>query len=242
MPFRRAQAYDRQRLLEAAAQAKARNKRHKAIALYRRVLALERHNLELHARLAPLLAETGQSFDAWIHYRTTAQAALREGREDKALAVYREASQRLPREIEAWLSLARMQARRGDEAGAVETLLEGSRSFRTPYLRPQAIHLLRRARALQPWHFETVIELATLLGSCDQRDEAGLLLDALAQRSRGYYLRSVRRAELRIRPGPAGLWRYLQTWWQSADQGDGVDARVVDESGVVSLDARRVHR
>jgi tetratricopeptide (TPR) repeat protein len=202
--------YDREQLLEAAARARARNRRRKAIALYRHVLAVERGNTDLHARLAPLLAETGQPFDAWQSFRNTAQAALREGRDDKALAIYREASQHLPAEIQVWQALARQLSKSGDDAEAIEALIEGSRHFRSPYLRPQAIHLLRRARAIDPWHFETVIELAGLLGRCDQREEARLLLDGLAERAAGRRLTRVRRAQLRLDPGPRTAWQLVR--------------------------------
>lgn len=239
MPLLRAhQRYDRQLLLEAAAQARARNKPRKAVALYRWVLAVERNNVELHAKLAPLLAASGQEFDAWVSYRSVAQAALREGREDKALAVYREASRQLPREIEAWQSLARLLGKRGEEAEAVEVLLEGSRNFRTPYLRPQAIHLLRRARTLSPWHFQTVLELAQLLRRTGQREEARMLLEGLGQRSAGRYLRLVRRAELRLDPGIASLWRFLRSGLRE-EPGDDADP---DTHEVVSIHSRRVQR
>jgi tetratricopeptide (TPR) repeat protein len=202
--------YDREQLLEAAARARARNRRSKAIALYRHVLAVERGNTDLHAKLAPLLAETGQPFDAWQSFRNTAQAALREGRDDKALAIYREASQHLPREIQVWQALARQLSKTGDDAEAIEALLEGSRQFRTPYLRPQAIHLLRRARTIDPWHFETVIELAGLLRRCDQREEARMLLDGLAGRAAGRRLVQVRRAQLWLDPGLRTAWQLLR--------------------------------
>ena len=68
--------YDRQRILEEAARERARNRRRRAIALYRSVLAVERTSADLHAKLAPLLAETGQSFDAWQSYRAVANDAL----------------------------------------------------------------------------------------------------------------------------------------------------------------------
>jgi tetratricopeptide (TPR) repeat protein len=201
--------YDREHLLETAARARARNRRRKAIALYRHVLAVERGNTDLHAKLAPLLAETGQHFDAWNSFRNTAQAALRDGRDDKALAIYREASQHLPREIQVWQALARQLSKGGDDAEAIETLIEGSRHFRTPYLRPQAIHLLRRARAIDPWHFECVLELAGLLGRSDQREEARMLLDGLAERAGGRRLDRVRRAQLRLDPGLRTAWQFL---------------------------------
>ena len=65
---------------------------------YRQVLAAEPNSVEIHERLAPLLAATRQDFDAWNSYRAVAHAALREGREDRAIAVFREAAHALPQE------------------------------------------------------------------------------------------------------------------------------------------------
>ncbi|MFQ5417398.1 MAG: tetratricopeptide repeat protein [Myxococcota bacterium] len=123
--FDHSQPYDRSRILEAAAQARARKKRKLAIRLYRRVLAVERHDAELHARIAPLLAETGQPFDAWLSYRIAARACLREGRGERALGIYREAAARLPREIQVWQSIARLEFKLGRQRDAVDTLIEG---------------------------------------------------------------------------------------------------------------------
>ena len=206
--FRTRPPYDRQRILEAAARARAKNQRQRAIDLYRWVLAVERNNADLHGRLAPLLAETGQDFDAWNSFRATAHAALREGREDRAFAVYREASQYLPREIQVWQALARLAQRRGEMEEAIEILLEGSRHFRSPFLRPQAIHLLRRARTLDPWHFECVIELAGHLGKARQLEEARILLDGLAARATDRQRKRVAAAQMRLDPG-IGTFRPL---------------------------------
>lgn len=205
-----AAARDREALLEEGARARNRGRRRRAIAAYRHALALERGNVEIHARLAPLLAETGQDFDAWQSFRACAQAALRSGREDRVLAIYREAARLLPREIQAWQGAARQLARLGEERAAVETLIEGSLYFRSPFLLPQAIHLLRRARTIDPWHFQTVLELANLLRRSEQREEARLLLEALAARTRDLRLRVVRAAQFRLDPRPASLWRWLR--------------------------------
>lgn len=201
--------YDRASILDAAARARARKRRTRAIELYRWALALEPHDVQIHARLAPLLAETGQYFDAWCSFRTVARVCLRQGHPEKALAVYRDAALYLPREPEAWLSAARLQFKAGDSRQALETLLEGSRRFRTRWLRPQAIHLLRRAREVSEWDFEVVSELAQLLAACDQRREAQILLEELAIRSGGERLRRLRLAQLRIAPTPRNLWRWV---------------------------------
>jgi tetratricopeptide (TPR) repeat protein len=209
--FRKSHVYDRRRILEDAAKARVKGKRRKAIKLYRWVLAVERSNADLHAKLAPLLAETGQEFDAWSSFRTAAQAALREGRDDKALGLYRDATQHLPQEIQAWQGLARLLARRGEQAEAIETLLEGSRQFRAQWARPHAISLLRRARTVDPWHFETVLELSGHLARADQPEEARLLLDGLAQRCSGETLRKIRAAQLRVERTPAAILRWFQS-------------------------------
>jgi tetratricopeptide (TPR) repeat protein len=209
--FRSHSIYDRSRILDAAGRARAKKKRTRAIELYRWVLAVEPQNGELHARLAPLLAETGQDFDAWYSFKAVARACIREGHPDKALAVYREAALHLPREVQAWLAVARLQHKRGLQREAVETLLEGSRHFRSRWLRPQAIHLLRRAREIEAWNFEAVLELARLLASTRQQHEALLLLDGLAERSSSERLRRVRAAQFRLSPGFGSAWRWLRS-------------------------------
>jgi len=90
-------------------------------------------------------------------------------------------------------------------------MLEGSRQFRTRWLRPQAIHLLRRARELDPWNFEVVLELACLLAIQQQEREAHMLLDGLVARCGGDRLRRVRAAQLRFRPSPMAVWRWLES-------------------------------
>jgi tetratricopeptide (TPR) repeat protein len=209
---RRHTGYDRELILERAARARSRRQRRRAIALYRHALALDRNCVEIHERLAPLLAEAGQEFDAWNSYRAVAHAALRDGREDRAIAVFREATRALPLEIQAWQGLARLLLRQSENDAAIDVLLDGSRQFRTDWHRPQAIHLLRRARTIDPWHFDTVLELAQLLGRSDQQAEARLLLEELAERCDERRLRRVRLAQLQVTRGPRELLRWLSAY------------------------------
>jgi tetratricopeptide (TPR) repeat protein len=197
--------------MEEAERARSRKKRHKAISLYRWVLAIEPNNVDLHAKLAPLLAQTGQNFDAWRSYRVIASAALRERRDDKALAIYRDAANHLPLELHAWQRLAHLLAKQGEEEAAIGVLIEGSRQFRTPFLRSEAVHLLRRARLIDPWHFDVAFELAHHLGRSGQCEEARLLLDGLTRRVGGHRLRRVRAAQVRLDKNPAAAWRWLRS-------------------------------
>ena len=212
--------YDRSRILEAASKARARRRYRRAASLLRRILVVEPSNLELHARLAPLLATSGQGFDAWASYQICAQAALREKRLDRASNVYREAVRYLPRELEAWRKLANIERQRGHAQQAVEILLEGRQNFRARRRRPQAIGLLRRAHEIAPWTPEIVLDLARTLGRSDQECEAQLLLEKLAQRVSGRRLRRVRSAQWRIAPTLINTWRLAATLGALRDADD----------------------
>ena len=202
--------YDRALILTEAARACAKKRRKRAIALYRRVLAVEPLNVELHAKLAPLLAETGQHFDARESFHEAARAWLREGNADRAEAVYREATGRLPRDLELWQAIAELQRAQGREQEALKTLLEARQQFRARRLRPQAIHLLRRVREIDAWHVDALLDLARLLAKTGQEVEAGLLLSGLAERALGGALRHVRAAQFRMDPTPARAWQWLR--------------------------------
>jgi predicted Zn-dependent protease len=77
--LRRKKPYDRSRLLKDAARARKKGKRHKAIALYRELLAVEPENPDLHRRIAPLPAETKQSAKAWASYRRASDRLVSQG-------------------------------------------------------------------------------------------------------------------------------------------------------------------
>lgn len=201
--------YDRSRLLEEAARAAAGKRIARAIALYRWVLAIEPQNADIHLRLAPLLARRRQGFDAWQSFQSAARAFLRHGQPDRALAIYRQAAAILPREVQVWQAIARIQHRSGRTRAAVETLLEGSRALRRGRLRAHAIHLLRLARELEPWDFESVHELARLLARSQQREEARILLRGLSRRCGGRRLRCVRAEQVLLSPTPGHLLRWV---------------------------------
>ncbi len=203
--------YDRTRVLEAATRARSRQQHRKAIRLYRWVLAHEPRNPELHLKLAPILAEAGHRFDAWVSFRTAARTFLAEDRVDKALDVYREACDCLPDELDCWLEMAELQRRRRREADALQLLMEARLQFRVRWRRPEAAHILRRVLRLVPWHVAASIDLARILAHLDQRQEALLILDRLARHCEAVDLRRVRRARFRISKRLRDGWAWLRT-------------------------------
>jgi tetratricopeptide (TPR) repeat protein len=216
--FARGPAYDRTRILAAAFQAASRRRYRRAISLYRRVLAVEPDNGDIHEKVAPLLAQAGQSFDAWVSFRTAARAHVSAGRPDLALAVYRTATRLLPRELAAWEATADLQREKGRKGEAAQTLIEARGQFRRRDLHPQAIYLLRRVRQIEPWHLETVLDLVRLLAGTAQREEALRLLEELGEHSMGPELRRVRAAEFRLSPSVRSAWRWLRAALQRSEE------------------------
>lgn len=203
--------YDRSRLLETAARAAAGRRRHEAIRCYRRILVVEPQNAEIHRRIAPLLAQTRQPFDAWLSFRIAARSLLRQGHEERALALYREAARHLPRNQETWGAIARLEVKRRRTSHAFDALVEGSRKLHRRADRPRAIHLLRRALELRPQHLETTLELSRLLYRTRRRDESQLLLESLVARTGGAERRRACTLLLLLFPSFRHVWHWLRS-------------------------------
>jgi len=208
--IRRRLDYDRNWLLAEAEKARVRGRRQRAISFYRRILAAEPHDPNLHARVAPLLAATGKRFDAWQSYRQAAQAHLKNKSREDALGLYREATKLLPTQIEAWQWVAKLELNRERSEAAISALLEGRAKFRSKRRRPEAIALLRAARNIDAWRVDIVLDLARLLRRSRQSPEAQWILGQLAERTSGRDLRIVRGAQWRIEPSLKHSWNWLR--------------------------------
>jgi tetratricopeptide (TPR) repeat protein len=220
----RRKTYDRKRILDEALRARAKGRTRQAIALYRQVLAAEPRNIELHYKIAPLLAQTKQRFDAWRSFQQVANACTGGGQHAKALSVYQNATRFLPQHFEAWLAVAKLELRLGDKSRARDTLIEGRHRMKGRRTRPEAIALLRAALDLEPWHADTVMDLAALLGSSGQSDEAHWLLEQLSQRVRGRTLARVRAHKWRMEPSLRNSWYWLRDRLRARREGPSIRA------------------
>jgi tetratricopeptide (TPR) repeat protein len=208
--IRRHLDYDRKWLLGEAEKARGRGRRRRAISFYRRILAAEPHDTNLHSRIAPLLAATGKRFDAWQSYRKAAQAHLKNRSYQEALTLYRQAAKALPTQIEAWRWVAKLELKCERSEAAIRALLEGRAKFRSRRRRPEAIALLREARSIDAWRIDIVLDLARLLRRTRQAPEAQWILGHLAERMSGRNLRLVRGAQWRIEPSLKHSWNWLR--------------------------------
>jgi predicted Zn-dependent protease len=178
----RRKTYDRARLLSQAERARRRGRAAKAIELYRRVLAVEPDNADLHRKVAPLLARRGQPEEAWRSYRFAAKALAGRGFEAQATGLLREAAAQLPDNRDVWIALANGIRKKGRLVDAKNALLAGRVHFRRRRHRRDAIELLARAEALDPGDFTVALDLARLLARCGNRTRALQILERLAVR------------------------------------------------------------
>lgn len=209
MLFTRHKSYDRFEILAAAENARAKGKTRKATAEYRKILEVDPTDHEIHAKLAPLLAKRRQLRAAWSSFVTAGEGYIRDGYGDKALAVYMQAARYMPRKIEVWETIAKLQVERERRPDAIKALLEGSRHFRSRKLRIQGLRLLRRACEIEPGHFEATFQLAKGLAKAGEKKEAQWLLNGLGDWASGRNRRRVRTRLFWMSPTPATAWRWL---------------------------------
>lgn len=209
MLFTRHKSYDRFAILAAAENARAKGRARKAIAGYRKILEIDPTDHEIHGKIAPLLAKRRQRREAWSSFVAAGDGYIRDGYEDKALAVYMQAARYMPCQIEVWEKIAKLQVERERRPDAIKALLEGSRHFRGRKLRTQGLRLLRRAVEIEPGHFEASFQLAKGLAKAGEKKEARWLLEGLGNWARGRNRRRVRTRLFWMSPTPAAALRWL---------------------------------
>lgn len=208
--FRRSAAFDRTEVLAAADRARVRGRRRKAVALYRKVLAVVPEDLTVHGKLAPLLAAGGEREAALASYRKAATGHERSGFADRALSVLGQAVDHFPEEERLWDEMSRLHLARGRRAEAVAALTRGGAGFLARRRLVEAERMLGRATQLEPWHPQATLLLARVLARAGRRDEALRLLDALAALTGGRVRAAARRLAFRLAPTPVRLWRWIR--------------------------------
>jgi len=208
--FGKPRPYNRSETLERAEKARAKGKRKKAIAEYRKVLAQDPADATVHHKIAPLLAQTGHREAALKSFQAAAEGHLKQGFADRAISVYSQATAFFPANEALWNELARLHRERSRKADAVRVYLEAHRHFRTSGQRPKAIGFLRSALELEPIHVDASVSLARLLKKDGKNEDARRVLDQLASQVRGPALKRVRKAQFGIAPGPSTLFRWMR--------------------------------
>ena len=198
-------------LMAKAGKARARGRKKKAIAIYRQLLAGNHDDVDVHAKLAPLLAAKKQQKEAAKSFNLAAESYISKGFDVKAIAVYKQAARYFPTETGLWLNIAKLQVGRQNRTEAVSTLLNGSTHFRKPLHRQKESKLLKAVLSISPWHPYATIALAKNMVKSSNMKEAISLLRGLEKRANGRRLSHARWALFRIQATPANLWRWMRS-------------------------------
>lgn len=202
--------FDRREVLAAADEARAGGRRRKAIAGYRRVLEQHPQDLTVHARIAPLLAASGDRAGALQSFRTAAEGQSKAGYHERSLSLLIQAAEHYPDEEPLWPEIARLHLQRGRRAEAVAAIIGGGWRLHLARQYSVAERVLRLALELDPGDADAVAILARTLGKSGRRPEAIRLLEGLASRADGRRLTAVRGMLFRLAPTPGRLLGWLR--------------------------------
>ncbi|MEZ4282100.1 MAG: tetratricopeptide repeat protein [Myxococcota bacterium] len=208
----RERPYDRRRILDRAAKARrsgSRRQIRRAIALYREVLQREPDDPDLHRKLAELLAREGDVAGATASYRFACETYSKRGFDDRTIGVLRDAVERIPRVVDFWLELARLERERGRCVDALTILRRARGQFRRRRSRAAALKLLAAASKIAPGDLEIGLDYALQLARDAQKKKALRVLERLPVVQREA-LRRVRGRQLRIDIGLGTFGRYLR--------------------------------
>jgi tetratricopeptide (TPR) repeat protein len=203
--------FDRTEELAAADVARARGRRKQAIAGYRRVLEAHPEDLTVHAKIAPLLAASGDRAGALASFRTAADGQARAGFHERALSLFIQAAEHYPDEEPLWPEIARLHLQRGRRAEAAAALTQGGWRLHLARQYPVAERVLRLALQFEPHDADAIAILARTVRAAGRRDEAVELLEGLAVRVRGRRLAAVRGLLFRTHPTFRHLWAWIRS-------------------------------
>ena len=203
-------AFVRRDVVAAADLARARGRRGKAIAGYRRALEEDPEDLAVHAKIAPLLAASGDREAALRSFRSAADGQARAGFHERALALLIHAAEHFPDEEPLWPDIARLHLQRGRRADAVSTLMACGWRLSLTRRFDVAERVLKLAVQLDPDDSDAQVILARTLARAGRRTEALRLLEAVAGRERGRRRTAVRGVMFRVAPSPARLWAWVR--------------------------------
>lgn len=208
--FSREKTYSRTAIMEAASTAKGKGKKKKAIAEYQKILAMNPKDHEVHARLAPLYAETKQLDDSWESFMKAANGFKERGFTDKVIGIYSQASNYMPHKRELWEMISDLKLKKSNPKEAATVLVAGRKHFNHKDHLGDAMHLLYKAWKLVPWDVDISMDLGSVLARLDKKKDAYDLFYGLAERNKGKARRRALWRAFRLKSSARLLWLWFR--------------------------------
>jgi tetratricopeptide (TPR) repeat protein len=201
---------NRSEVLSAADKLRVKGKYKKAVLEYRKLIALDPTDADVHAKVGPLLVKLGDRDEALKSFRAAADGYLQRGFADRAIAMYAQAAAAFPKEPSVWERVGRLHFERGRRAEGVKALLTGAGQIKQRSQLPEAEKLLRQALTYEPLHIDATVALCRVLKGLGKKAEARQALADLTRQIRGPAVKKVRAAELKLFPGLGTFLRWLR--------------------------------
>lgn len=209
--FGKAAPFDREATLRLAEDFRSRKKPKKAITELEKIIKADPRDAAAHAKLGPLLVQTGQQKRAIESFRIAANDLDARGFAEKALSLWLQIAQTLISDLGAWQKVAQFHAGKGRKADGVKVLIQAADLQDGKEGRARAVLLLRDVLLFDPRHLDGTLKLAKLLVKDGHKDEARALLDNALTFSAGPSVKRIRRAQLSLFPGFRTLWRWIRS-------------------------------
>lgn len=208
--FGKAETLDRDATLRLAEEFRSRKKPKKAISELEKLIKADPRDAAAHAKLGPLLVQTGQQKRAIESFRIAANDLDTRGFAEKALSLWLQIAQTLIIDLGAWQKVAQFHASKGRKADGVKVLINAADLQEGKEGRARAVSLLRDVLLFDPRHLDGTLKLARLLVKDGHKDEARSLLDNALTFSAGPSLKRIRRTQLSLFPGFRTFWRWVR--------------------------------
>ena len=169
-------SYDRGEILRIAEKHRSRGRIRKAIREYEKILSVDRRDIDVHMKVAPLYIRVGQKEQAKDSLRQVISSYEKQGFNEKAIAMLRLTLTVDRRNLGAYLHLAALYLGK-DHAGDARNVLDAARkAFRGKRYRKEALAVGEKILSLAPDEFPTQVSLVRLLWKTGKRQE---MLDRL---------------------------------------------------------------
>lgn len=169
-------SYDRGEILRMAEKYRSQGRIRKAIREYEKILSVDRRDIDVHMKIAPLCIRVGRKDQAKDSLRQVISWYEKQGFAEKAIATLRLALTVDRRNLAAYLHLAELYLSKVHEGDARNVLDAARKAFRGKRYLKEALAVEEKILSLAPDDFPTQVSLVRLLWKTGKRRE---MLDRL---------------------------------------------------------------
>lgn len=173
---RPAPSYDRNDILRKGDEYRLRGRVRKAIREYERVLAVDPHDIDAHAKAAPLYIRIGRKDKAKASLRKVIAGYEQKGFVDKAIATLRLVLKLERRDLGARLHLADLYLGKALTRSALGVLERARRTFRGKRFLKEALAVEEKILSIAPDDFRAQVSMVRLLWKAGRGPEGRELL------------------------------------------------------------------